>query len=301
MNVFNISGWKLLVLIIVFLILWYVGGGLLIYGYESNYAEIPGSTATWYLFFPPIAVWIYALLWAVFNPDRQRRRKQQKREIKEALDKGKTDKLKQNSLYSKAELQALVGGRNVLTKDLKFFQIDPKLFFLLGIVTSQFYHLYWFYRQWEAVNKARKRKVLSIVRSIFAPIYVHELFLIIGNYLNEKGVKASSLRWLSLGYIFTAVGFNLAVVGLRIIINNNTYPDFQLTGLTLYTIAPILAAVSISVVLFMAQKIFFKFYSQKQSAEVKKHKFAFGEIVVIVFGIYFSIQTWLNLFRTMIG
>ncbi len=79
----------------------------------------------------------------------------------------------------------------------------PKTLFWLMFLSSGFYGLYWFYKNWEAVTTVTEHKISPFWRTIFTIFYAWPLFKIMVLQAKVRGFdKNYSGGWLAIGYIF---------------------------------------------------------------------------------------------------
>lgn len=58
----------------------------------------------------------------------------------------------------------------------EFYQINPKKFYWLSVATFNLYEIYWFYKNWQAVQAAEQSKIKPVWRAVFAIFFVRQLF-----------------------------------------------------------------------------------------------------------------------------
>ncbi|WLQ17026.1 hypothetical protein O5O45_13990 [Hahella aquimaris] len=69
-----------------------------------------------------------------------------------------------------------------------FFTTSITKLIVLYIATLGFYHLYWFYKHWKALQVHEGLKVAPVWRSIFSIWFTHSLFKRIANSHQEQGL-----------------------------------------------------------------------------------------------------------------
>lgn len=155
---------------------------------------------------------------------------------------------------------------------IEYFAISPKRLALLSIITFGVYEIYWFYKNWEAVEKFEGQKIYPFWRAIFVVFFCYSLFKKVLESAKSHAYKNSySPRWLATAYILLLavdnglgkveshdIGLNL----IRLVIANATF-----------------------VPLLSVQKAI-NFNNEKVKTDFKLRKeFSGGEVVLIVIGI----------------
>lgn len=67
------------------------------------------------------------------------------------------------------------------------FSVSPLRLLLLTILSMGFYRIFWFYKNWAAVQKIQKLDISPLSRALFSIFYCHELFSKIINLARERG------------------------------------------------------------------------------------------------------------------
>lgn len=86
-----------------------------------------------------------------------------------------------------------------------FYAISNTKLVMLSVLTFGLYEIYWFYKQWQFVKKAKDLKVTPWARGLFAPLFAYPLFKHIFELAKEAGQKNNpSAGWLALAYFILA-------------------------------------------------------------------------------------------------
>lgn len=70
-----------------------------------------------------------------------------------------------------------------------FFSVGIAKLLLLDVLTFGFYDLVWMYKNWKFIRDKRGRSVNPILRTIFAPLFVWQLFAELSEAVVEEGGK----------------------------------------------------------------------------------------------------------------
>lgn len=86
-----------------------------------------------------------------------------------------------------------------------YYAISNTKLVMLSVLTFGLYEIYWFYKQWQFVKKAKDLKVTPWARGLFAPLFAYPLFKHIFELAREAGQKNNpSAGWLALAYFILA-------------------------------------------------------------------------------------------------
>ncbi|MFH1456959.1 MAG: hypothetical protein ABIF17_02480 [Patescibacteria group bacterium] len=86
----------------------------------------------------------------------------------------------------------MADDNKIISKDViddKYFHVPPAKFIFLSIVTLGFYELYWFYKNWQVVQKHQEKKISPFWRSVFTVLYCYSLFKKIIQSAEAMGYK----------------------------------------------------------------------------------------------------------------
>lgn len=87
-----------------------------------------------------------------------------------------------------------------------FFVTSPKQLAILSIITSGLYELFWFYKNWVAIQAVEKKKFSPLGRTIFLPFYCYKLFKAIFASAVARGYSNSASAGSATG-IYLAIFF----------------------------------------------------------------------------------------------
>lgn len=89
-----------------------------------------------------------------------------------------------------------------------FYAISNTKLVMLSVLTFGLYEIYWFYKQWQFVKKAKDLKVTPWARGLFSPLFAYPLFKHIFELARDAGEKSSpSAGWLAVAYfILVSIG-----------------------------------------------------------------------------------------------
>jgi hypothetical protein len=80
--------------------------------------------------------------------------------------------------------------------DDKFFVVSTQKLILLSVFTLGFYELYWFYKNWQVVQKHQEKKLQLFWRAFFSIFYAYSLFKKIFQSAKDKGYTGKGLAGL---------------------------------------------------------------------------------------------------------
>jgi hypothetical protein len=101
---------------------------------------------------------------------------------------------------------------NLQDKQVAFYVRRPVVLWLLSVGSFGLYNIYWFYRNWQSVQKESSRKISPFWRALLTILFVLPLFSIILAKAEERGYSTQySAPWLSGGYIIAPFLVPLAV------------------------------------------------------------------------------------------
>jgi hypothetical protein len=113
------------------------------------------------------------------------------------------------------EAQAIIRDKAINKPTLYFSTTVTKLI-LLSLSTLGLYHIYWFYRNWKAIEQYQEIKVGCTVRSLMGFVFCFSLFRKIFHSAQLQGYdKRLSPELIALAYFYFAVLFFLADVVQR--------------------------------------------------------------------------------------
>jgi hypothetical protein len=109
---------------------------------------------------------------------------------------------------------AEVGRHQVVQGEIPFFVVSAWRFVVMSILTIGLYSIYWFYKNWKAVEAATGRKQHPVLSGIFCKLVSYNLFLDIKNSAEAKGVTDTGLApgWRALLFFFVGP---LALIGIN--------------------------------------------------------------------------------------
>lgn len=82
-----------------------------------------------------------------------------------------------------------------------FYAISNTKLVMLSVLTFGLYEIYWFYKQWQFVKKAKDLKVTPWARGLFSPLFAYPLFKHVFELARDAGEKSSpSAGWLAIAY-----------------------------------------------------------------------------------------------------
>jgi hypothetical protein len=76
-----------------------------------------------------------------------------------------------------------------VSNNSRYYSLPCIAFFLLDLSTTGWCRSYWFCANWEAIKQTEKSNISSFWRSVFAFLYVKELFEYIAKQANQNGYK----------------------------------------------------------------------------------------------------------------
>lgn len=95
------------------------------------------------------------------------------------------------------------------TAGAAFYSTGPLKFIVLSIGTLGLFHLYWFYRNWQAIRAHDASRIRPLWRAFFAPLWTFAF----GNWLNDAarrhGIATLSLPTLPLGVLYLVLNRTL--------------------------------------------------------------------------------------------
>jgi len=77
------------------------------------------------------------------------------------------------------------------TTKITFFVRTPKMLFWLSVLTLNVYDVYWFYKNWQAVQKVSTKKISPFWRSIFTLFYIWPLLRLMSLQAKARGMQKS--------------------------------------------------------------------------------------------------------------
>lgn len=103
--------------------------------------------------------------------------------ISEALD------LDSNNQFASETARELISttDKNTGSQQIPFFVVSPLRFVLMLIATAGLYSAYWFYKNWQAVEKTTGRRQYPLLSGIFAGLVSYNLFVDIKKAAENNG------------------------------------------------------------------------------------------------------------------
>ena len=90
--------------------------------------------------------------------------------------------------------------------NIKYFSVSLGKLAFMSVITFGFYELYWFYKNWRAVEEQGKEKISPFWRTFFAPIFCYGLFKRVLISAQKQGYTESySPGWLTVIYIVVLI------------------------------------------------------------------------------------------------
>jgi hypothetical protein len=72
-----------------------------------------------------------------------------------------------------------------------FYLVSPSKLAVMALATFGYYLIYWFYKQWRALQLRRDRKIRPVWRALFAPFFLYSLSRQIRNEAQARGIEPS--------------------------------------------------------------------------------------------------------------
>lgn len=169
--------------------------------------------------------------------------------------------------------------------DIEYFSISLKRLAILSVLTLGIYEIYWFYKNWKAIQKVEKQDISPFWRAWFAIFYCHGLF---------KKILQSAKRH---GYNGSYSSGLIATVYIVLLLVGNSLSRAENFGFGFYILSFLIGSSTFIPLLFVQKAINFNNSKVVQNYNVGK-KFLKGEIISITLGIiYFGLILSLTAFN----
>ncbi len=76
--------------------------------------------------------------------------------------------------------------------DVDFYVVTPRKFYLLAVLTLNFYLVYWFYRNWYMIKQRTGESMWPPMRGLFSIFFAHSLLKIVDDKIKTLG---QSFTW----------------------------------------------------------------------------------------------------------
>ena len=191
-----------------------------------------------------------------------------------------------NFYKDQVEQEHLSTIANGISPVIGYFDVSPTRFLIFNILTLRLYALYWSYKNWQAIKRAKKRNIIPFWRSIFSIFFIYGLFRQIYFSAKDLGFPKRIPYWqLAVGYIFFL--YFLLFLG-------------RLVGLparmseTWYYVLVLGVGVTFDFLFFRPMQEAIRFYNTKAILNYKPRKgIIHGEIILLIIGGFF----YISLFR----
>lgn len=137
-------------------------------------------------------------------------------------------------------VQALGGPNSGKGTKINFFVVSGWRLLIMSVLTLGLYEVYWFYKNWKAVEAATGRKQHAVLSAIFAPLFSYNLFLEVKKAADDTNYDRDfSPGWRAVGYFFFGL---LAMFGVQRVMRHagaKNHESFS-TGETIFLVIGLL-------------------------------------------------------------
>jgi len=114
----------------------------------------------------------------------------------------------QDNPYSPPTAELVLPANNSVT-DAPFFAVSPLKLVVMSVFTFGLYELYWFYKNWQAIQLREKENISPFWRAFFGYFYCYALFSEIREWQQEVGGGKLPAGWLAAGWIIANLMWRL--------------------------------------------------------------------------------------------